>query len=271
MGENNPEEDTPMSHLRPREGVIDDDLERKRRKAVLNALESNPDGLGFNELLREVNKSEKIISRNTLKDRLEQYEDEEGLIQTDDNYRPGQKKKIQLTEMGQKPKEVNESYEYWEEKLLKVWSNALKMYRKDGKNRSDILHYVFNKRLRYDLANAVLTNTTEKYRSDLSEIELPKRAIPKPEEKHSDGEFFRGIAAELYKLYTEKIFGNAYIETDDRAVQLQKDVMIDTYGRTGIFRDRMNILWQDSEVPMPYEMKSETNEDATSTSGDSST
>jgi hypothetical protein len=68
----------------------DGTLEQKQQEQILETLDDYPDGIGFNELLREVND---IISRNTLKSRLEKYE-EESIVETPDDWRRGQKKNI---------------------------------------------------------------------------------------------------------------------------------------------------------------------------------
>jgi DNA-binding HxlR family transcriptional regulator len=227
-----------------RRGVTDEGLERARRNAIREALSANEDGLGFNELLDEV---DDLISRNTLQSRLEEYE-KEGLITTPDDYRPGQKKNYQLTEKATKPEGVEVAYKDWQDNIIGIWKKALLMY-EEGEPREEIVRFVLNETHRYNLATSTLASGKQEYKSSLGNVEISRDGIPPVPTDTPDSEFYKSLAAELYKFYTEKIFGDVYIQTDQKSSALKKDVMIETYESTIRLRQRMNKLWQQSPVP----------------------
>lgn len=233
---------------RSRQGVGDSDqLERKRRNAVLNALEDHPNGLGFNELHDCV---DELFARNTLRNRLERYEDN-GLVEMS-GARRGQKKTIQLSDAGTKPEAINNTYKNQISTVLNIWSEALNMYEPEDFHRERILKYVYDECLRYDLVNRVTASSgTDSFSVDMKNIELQSEAIPAPESE-SPEEFFNQLAGELQKYYTERIFGRVFIETEDKADQLKSDVMLEAYSTTNELRAKMLDVWKESDAPCPY-------------------
>jgi DNA-binding HxlR family transcriptional regulator len=220
-------------------------LERRQRQRILEVLEEHPDGIGFNELLSEV---DDIISRNTLKKRLDEYEGEE-LVQSPDDWRRGQKKKYSLTEKGTEPDGLNDEFENGLKYIWHRWEKALEMYDEDDFSRKEVQNYILNERVRFCLTTSVSANNTKEDYSP--EIEIEANQLPEPRKDVSDAEFYNMIGAELYKFYTETIFGRIYIKTEGKASRLKKDIMLRTYESTKVLRERMNEMREESNVPFP--------------------
>lgn len=245
MTEFNPESEN-VEIERPRQGRQDQDIERQRREEVLGTLSNHNDGLGFNELAEKV---EHVISRVTLKDRLDDYDDE-GLIQMPKDHRRGQKKRIQLTEKGTPPEGLEEIYEQWMIELLTVWQDVLEQYNneQDSINHSEILKHVLTWRFRWDLRETVVASTAdEEYQEMLDHIDIPDDAVPNLESSTED--FYLTLAAELWKYYTEKIYGEAHIETLGKATQIQKDALANTFHWSIGCREQIYKMWDESPVP----------------------
>lgn len=222
----------------------DGTLEQKQRQKIFETLDNYPDGIGFNELLREV---DDIISRNTLKDRLEKYE-KEGVVETPDDWRRGQKKKYKLTEKGQIPSNLEDQFEDGCAYIWGIWDDVLRMYDKESFSREEVIQYVFNEQVRFRLATSVSADATNEDYSP--EIEINSNQLPSPNENDSIAEFYNTIAAELYKFYTETIFGRMYIDTQSKSSIIKKEIMLKTYDSTVDLRIKMNNIWEKSAVPM---------------------
>ncbi|MFD1641785.1 winged helix-turn-helix domain-containing protein [Halohasta litorea] len=221
----------------------DGTLEQKQQEQILETLDDYPDGIGFNELLREVND---IISRNTLKSRLEKYE-EESIVETPDDWRRGQKKKYRLTEKGRVPNNLEKQFEDGCKYIWEIWGRILDMYGEDTFSRGKVIQYVLNERVRYGLVTSVSADATNQDYSP--DIEIDSQQLPNPNKDDSIAEFYNTIAAELYKFYTETIFGKIYIETESKSSLLKKEIMLKTYDSTVDLRIQMNEMWNESEVP----------------------
>lgn len=221
----------------------DGTLKRKQEQRILDTLGDHPDGLGFNELLKEV---EDIISRNTLKNRLEEYEDDE-VVETPDDWRRGQKKKYSLTEKGKKPANIDEEFRDGWNYIWGIWDEVLSMYEEESFSREKVLEHVFNERVRFELATSVSADAMNDLYSPMIKIDSEK--LPQPQEDTSIAEFYMTVAAELYKFYTQTVFGRIYIQTEGKSSRLKKEMMLSTYDSTIDLRIKMDEMWKHSKVP----------------------
>lgn len=248
MSENNDDDSEHKEFQLPRRGRTDQDIERKRRQKVLEVLSEHDDGLGFNELTKNV---EGLISRATLRDRLEDYEDE-GLIEMPESHRRGQKKIIRLEEKGKPPEGLEYTYKQWGHEVFSVWEDVLDMYNEeqDSVDCKQVIKYTLTCRFRWDLRGTVLASKAdEEYSEKVREMELPDEAVPKLNEPPVVEEFYTTIAAELWKYYTEKIYGEAHIETQDKATSVRKDTFLRAFEWSIACRDQINEMWGRSPVP----------------------
>ena len=220
-------------------------LERRQRRRILEVLEDHPDGIGFNELLSEV---DDIISRNTLRKRLDEYEDDE-LVEPPDDWRRGQKKEYTLTEKGTEPDGLDDEFRNGLTYIWHKWEKALEMYEKEGFSRDEVQNYILNERVRFCLTNSAPANNMEDEYSP--EIEIEAKQLPETRQDQSIAEFYNTIAAELYNFYTETIFGRIYIKTEGKASRLKKDIILKTYESTKVLTGEMNNMREESNVPLP--------------------
>lgn len=223
----------------------DGSLRRKQRERILTVLENHPDGIGFNELLSEV---DDIISRNTLKKRLNKYE-EEDLIESPDDWRRGQKKKYSLTKSGSKPDGLEEEYKNGQDYICRIWKEALDMYGEEDFSRDKVQNHILNERIRFCLRESESAISMEEEYSP--EVEIEAKNLPRTQEDLPITDFYKIMSGELHKFYTEVIFGRIYIETEGKASRIKKDVVLETYNQTQKLMGRFYKIWKKSDVPLP--------------------